>query len=344
MTDDYLWDGSGSPDPEVQRLEQMLGRLRYSQPPLAQSGLDEGGPSMRARWRAIVPLLATAAMVALAVGLTWRATRTPPSASSWEVASLTGQPRIGGQAVAQIGRLAIGQTLTTDAASRARIHVSTIGDVTVDADTRVRLVATRADRHQLALERGTLHASITAPPGQFVVDTSSATATDLGCIYTLHVDERGAGQLSVEVGWVAFELNGRESFVPAGASCPMDPIAGPGTPSFDNADPELRQGLERFDFGRGADRAEGLRLVLAHARKDDAMTLWHLLARVAPAERADVYDALAARVPPPDGVTRNAVLKLDPNALDRWWNELELGDVSFWRTWKRPVPSTAPGR
>ena len=60
------------------------------------------------------------------------------------------------------------------------------------AYSRVRLIAARDGDHQLALDRGTLHASINAPPGQFVVSTPSATATDLGCAYTLHVDEAGS--------------------------------------------------------------------------------------------------------------------------------------------------------
>jgi hypothetical protein len=29
MGDDYLWDKSGPPDPEVARLERLLGRYRY---------------------------------------------------------------------------------------------------------------------------------------------------------------------------------------------------------------------------------------------------------------------------------------------------------------------------
>jgi hypothetical protein len=29
MKEDYLWDKSGEPDPEIERLEQTLGRLRY---------------------------------------------------------------------------------------------------------------------------------------------------------------------------------------------------------------------------------------------------------------------------------------------------------------------------
>ena len=32
MSDDYLWDGSGTPEPDVQRLEALLGRLRASRP------------------------------------------------------------------------------------------------------------------------------------------------------------------------------------------------------------------------------------------------------------------------------------------------------------------------
>jgi hypothetical protein len=32
MNDDYLWDKSGEPDPEIERLEELLGELRYRHP------------------------------------------------------------------------------------------------------------------------------------------------------------------------------------------------------------------------------------------------------------------------------------------------------------------------
>ena len=54
------------------------------------------------------------------------------------------------------------------------------------------------------------------------------------------------------------------------------------------------------------------------------MTLWHLIARVAPADRAAVVDALAALVPMPASVTRDAVMRLDQEALDQWWDALGL--------------------
>ena len=336
MSDRYLWDGSGVPDRDVQRLEQLLGPLRSAPPPLHLPEPSLPGRSRRHVWR-LIPLLAAAACIVMLVG-TWRATRNArPVPPAWDVARLTGQPLISGHTVGDTGRLAVGETLVTDASSSALIHVGAIGDVTIAGNTRVRLVETRADHHQLSLDRGTLRAIIVAPPGQFVVETRSATATDLGCVYTLHVDDDGGGMLSVEAGWVAFELNGRESFVPAGASCPMDAAAGPGTPRYDDADLQFRESLERVDFGRGADRSAALSLVLTRARPRDALTLWHLLPRVGPDERGDVYAALVARVTPPADVRREAVLALDRDALDRWWNALGLGDTAFWRRWKRQL-------
>ena len=35
MNDDYLWDRSGEPDPEVERLERVLGKYRYQAKPLS---------------------------------------------------------------------------------------------------------------------------------------------------------------------------------------------------------------------------------------------------------------------------------------------------------------------
>ena len=34
MKDDYLWDRSGQPDPDIQQLEEILGELRYQPRPL----------------------------------------------------------------------------------------------------------------------------------------------------------------------------------------------------------------------------------------------------------------------------------------------------------------------
>ena len=352
MSDDYLFDGSGAPDPDVVRLEQMLGRWRSttSAPLIATSSERRTANAERRTTyfavRFLGPALAAAAAIAVMVGVTWHTTASPTSAEatvgkgSWQVAVIIGTPHIDSSVLVGDGRISVGQTLTTDAGSRARLDVSDIGQVTVDEGTRVRLVETREGHHRLALERGTLHATITAPPGQFVVSTPSATATDLGCIYSLHVNDDGSGLLSVEVGWVAFEERGRESFVPAGASSRTGRINGPGTPRFDDTNEAFRDALDEVDNGRDAGRkAASLGYVLAYARPRDAMTLWHLIPRVDPPDREAVVDALARRVPMPAAISRDAVLRLDRAALDQWWDTLGLDEATWWRKWKQPLPT-----
>jgi hypothetical protein len=333
MADDYLWNPSTPPDPEIERFEKMLGSLRSTAPAPSLAVLG-AGPTRNA-WltlRFLAPALAAAAAIVLMIASTWQATRT---AGAWDVASLEGHPRIGSAIISDTSRLAVGQTLTTDATSRARLDINTLGAVTVETNSRVRLVATRADHFRLALERGTLHAVIVAPPGQFVVDTPSSRATDLGCAYMLHVDEDGTGLLSVTAGWVSFESKGRESFVPAGASARTDPVRGPGTPRYDTTEQAFRDWLDFVDEGpHTKGYGIGLAYVLEHASEHDAMTLWHLIPRVDPADRAAVVDALAARAPMPASVARDAVMRLDKAALDQWWDSLGLGEANWWRMWK----------
>ncbi len=66
MEDDYLWDQSGEPEPEIQELEQLLGTLRYQPRPLEiPEGLQPG--RQRFALRDFKPLLAIAAAIALIV-------------------------------------------------------------------------------------------------------------------------------------------------------------------------------------------------------------------------------------------------------------------------------------
>lgn len=339
MNDDYLWDGSGKPDREVQRLESLLSRLRHNRPapewPLTLPRLRRSfARTLWSQW----PRVAAAAAVVLLTVATWLATRRPKPA--WDVARLEGTPKVGAHRIGDTGRLAVGQWLETDGSSRARINVGTIGQVQVEPNTRVRLVESRFTEHRLALARGTIRATIWAPPHFFFVDTPSAVAVDLGCAYTLQVDDQGAGLLRTTMGWVGFERDGRESFIPAGALCATRPGIGPGTPYFEDASPAFQAALAKLDFEKGSAeaRAATLGVVLAEARKRDALTLWHLLSRLDGVERARVYDQMAALVVPPSGVTQDGVLRGDKRMLDLWWNQLGLGDTNWWRLWERSWP------
>jgi len=347
MNDDYLWDGSGEPDPEIQKLESTLAKLRH------QGEVPEFIEIKAVRqpgfWQHIVPSrwslglrLATATAIILVVAaigiLRW--SQPPATGFGWDVQNVAGTPRVESNAFgrrAKTGRLGVGQTLVTDSRSQANISIADVGTVNVEPNTRLRSVAGGNRRNQLALDRGTIHAFIWASPGEFTVDTPSAIAVDLGCSYTLRVDDSGAGILRTKLGWVGFKLDGHEAFIPAGAVCATRPKVGPGTPYFEDASESFREALSRFDFAAGTpdERSAELSKILAEARQRDALTVWHLLARVDESHRGPVYDRLATLVPPPADVTREGILRLDQKMMDLWWNQLDLGDISLWRAWER---------
>jgi predicted anti-sigma-YlaC factor YlaD len=232
----------------------------------------------------------------------------------WEVATL--RPA----AAPLTGRLAEGDWVETDVETRARITVGTIGTVDVGPATRVRLGAIRRDEYRIALTRGTISAEIAAPPRLFIVDTPASTVVDLGCAYTVNVEEDGRGELRVTEGWASLEWKGRESLVPAGASASIRPGIGPGTPSFDDSSQALRTALVAFDFADGGSQA--VATVLAEARVRDTLTLWHLMSRVVADQRGQIYDRIAALAPPPDTVSRDKALQLDTATLKHWREEL----------------------
>jgi len=345
MSDDYLWDGKGKPDPKVQELETLLSTLRLQAPApdFSRVVVPEIVPR-KAPWRIFATRRILAAVTALAavVFVIVFARSSLQRRASYPVVSLNGAPRIGAKQIEEAGRLSVGQWLETDASSRARISIGDIGQVEVDPNTRIGLTLARPTEHRLSLQRGVMHALIWAPPGRFYVATPSAVAADLGCAYTLEVDPNGAGLLTVTMGWVAFERDGREAFVPAGAQCATRPGVGPGTPYQEDASTNFRAALAQLDFqpaGKGS-RFEALNSVLAEARQKDALTLWHLLFSANEDERRLVYDRLAILVPPPGGVTRAGILGRNQGMLDLWWDALGLGDTNWWRMWKRPWPSS----
>jgi FecR protein len=295
MNDDYLWDHSGPSDLEVARLERTLAPLRYRQ--------RTPRPS-RSRWAMAGALIVAAACLMLMV--------TPGTQnSSWQVAGT---------------KLRQGQTVRTGNTA-VRLEAEEIGRVDLAANSLLR--ATGGKR--LSLQRGELHAFIWAPAREFVVETPSARAVDLGCEYTLNVDEKGDGVLRVSMGWVAFQVGDREAFIPAGATCATRKRGGPGIPYFEDASEGLRRGVERLERGDPG----ALTGLLAAASPHDGLTLWHLLTRVPERDRVAVFDRFRDLVQLPAGVSRDSVLRLDAKSIEECWNALDLQNTGWWRGWER---------
>jgi ferric-dicitrate binding protein FerR (iron transport regulator) len=169
---DYLFDKQGEPDPDVVELEQLLRPLAY-----------RGAPPRRQRRRA--PRLwlsgATVALAAAIVLLVMKPWAPHPK--------VDGAPPLG--------------AWIDSGERRLHLAVGDIGTVDLAPRTRARFVTDAPTLHKIELVRGTLVATIVAPPRRFVVQTPRAVVTDLGCAFELTVDESGHGHLKVTAGKVA---------------------------------------------------------------------------------------------------------------------------------------------
>ena len=318
-------------DAEFRELLALVAQLpRTIEPPRdlwpgIEARIAGGGETRRGKGRvrrawtwALVPLAAAAALALL---LARRGGVSRPGAV-WEVTRVAGLPRVGATPLVATGALRVGDWLQTDDSSRAVILVGDIGHVEVQPDTRIRLIRALRTDHRLALERGEIYAQVDAPPRLFFVETPAGTAVDLGCAYTLAVDSTGNGLIHVTGGYVEFDRDGRRSIVPLGFLAEMRRGGGlgPGTPYAEDAPNALRRALAALDFADGG--AVAVRQVLAAARPEDAVSLWHVLGRVDPVLRREVYDRLVSLVPLPAGVTRDGALRLDRAMLDTYWNAI----------------------
>jgi hypothetical protein len=316
MNEDYLWDGSGPPDPEIARLEVALAQFRYRGRPPAPTRRP------RAWWRW------TAAAAALIAGvIAVRALAPRPEPTAWQVDRAAGLARVGRRDATASMRVERGDVLRTGAGAELELLADRVGRVELGPQSELRASSGKG----LSLARGTLHAFIWAPPREFVVETPSSSTVDLGCEYTLDVDSAGNGIVRVSLGWVAFQFHDRESFIPAGAQCATRKSSGPGIPFYEDATQPLRTSLARFERGDSA----ALAGILAGARPRDGLTLWHLLSRTQPKDRAAVFTRFAELVALPPEVSGTNVERLDAHALDLCWDALKLEDTEWWRGWER---------
>lgn len=290
---DYLWEKKGQPAPETQELEALLSQARFS-----GMTLPEARPRRGFRWAVAAGGIAAAAAL-LIFGVVQRG-------PFLEVRDAAGG----------VEKLYVNRWFETGEGEQARIRVADIGEVQLNPQSRLRLVRTDAQQHRLELTRGSLHAKVDAPPRLFIIDTPLATAVDLGCEYDLYVDPAGGTRLDVHTGWVELQGRGKQSTVPAGMGSVTRAETGPGLPIDEKAPAAFRDAAERFDKGDFATVNE----LLAASTVNDAVTLWHLLARAEPSQRGDVVARLKVLVPAE--VDEMKAVALDKQTLDTWWEAI----------------------
>ncbi|TNE84157.1 MAG: hypothetical protein EP330_30515 [Deltaproteobacteria bacterium] len=324
MSDDWLWDGSGKPDPEDERIAGALKGLAYEGELPALP--EQAAP--RSWWVpagfAAVVLLAAAMLLAL---------RPPPvveeadpivaSATAWGVEAVSGAPACDTVPMVQDRVLDQGSWLSTDRDDAARVTVADLGFLELSPDSALRLVSSTPEEHRLELAKGRIDVQVKAPPRVLVIDTPGGELVDLGCAYTMQVAENGYGELAVTDGWVAIEHSAHTVLVPEGARARTRGPLGPGLPVFDDAHPELRERAMAAADEAASD--EALVWLTVHSRARDTLTLVHLLERVGVPQRQQLYRRIVDLVGPVS-VSEDEIVALDRPALGKLLDEAS-------RTW-----------
>jgi hypothetical protein len=352
MSDDYLWDKSGEPDPEVVRLEKALAPLRHEgqwqepkrpirrglvwgafgalalaasvaiavaslgngdDPGQKQAGVTSAQPAVSPAPIAPVP----SPCIASEEGFAFKAVaaRGSPASPGWApepVLTCGGAP-------ASSGRLPAGVWIETPDNVAASVQVADIGAVTLNGGSRLRIVETSPRKHRLELVRGSLHAKVVAPPRLFVIDTRAATAVDLGCAYDLSVDGAGRSHLHVTSGVVSLEGKGAVAYVPQRSSVTADPDRGPGAVLADSASKPLIAAIARLDQGDASALAD----VLKSAERTDSVTLWNLLNTAGAGPRAAIVQRIEELGLRPAKVARAALLAGKAEAFEALLDSFE---------------------
>lgn len=325
--DDYLWDKSGAPDADVEELERLLGRYRHQpgaapvpselgEPPSTGAPPSSGEPpsagqppSFRRLPAWTVGALAAGLLAVVSVSLLLG--DGDVFVSGYKVRGIAGRTRV-----------LPGEELV--ASAPATVLIGSLGEVEVDADSRLRVDRIEEDVHRLYLAHGRVHATIDAEPRVFQIGTPAGDTVDLGCEYDLSVDEDGTARISVTTGQVSFELDGREVYVPAGASCQSTPEGGPRVPLFDNAEPDFRAAVEAVERSAQPSVAEIERAVKMGSR-EDGLAVWHLYTSetASPELKRAAYESLTKLFPKPWGVTDEGVLAGDLKMRARWLEKMK---------------------
>jgi hypothetical protein len=340
--EDYLWDRSGTPDPEIAHLERALGRFRQSEALRPLPSLQPRGWWEPLLWSRGFRIAAAVGVMLFAVAVTPGVVRRiAEPAALCKVFCVAGAPRVDGLPLTSSGSLAAGGVVETGSASQVEVRFGLIGRITVYPDSRLRVVEVRRGRYRMALDHGKIFARTLAPPFTFVVDTPGPTAYDLGCSFTMETDARGSGRLQVLTGWVQLEWDDRQVLIPGGAVCPLRPGGALGTPYFEDTGEAFRSALARLDFEQEDPpiRAATLSALLAAARPRDAYSLMEMLNTSSGEERRRIVDRAMELVPPPPDVTRAGLLRGDPGMMDAWRKQLGLGEVKrWWIHWRDLLP------
>lgn len=247
----------------------------------------------------------------------------------WLVEKISGHPVIDSKAINEHGIIRTGEKLITDSKSKARIKIGSVGEIEVEPNTEIQIKETESFEYKLVLLEGKISARTWTAPKLFSIKTPSSAIKDLGCLYYISVDDKSVTTLQVISGWVLMENDHDKSLLPAGTTCYSDLSKGIGTPFADDASMLFKESLYKLDFQRSGELE--LENILSEARKEDLITLFHLLKKLKGDSRGKIYDCIASLFNIPPQINRNGIMDGDKEMFARLWTQLGLGSISVYQ-------------
>lgn len=350
--DDFLWDGTGTPDADIAAMQKDLAPLAHTAPldevRLARDRRDQPISAQEARntrtrtGRQSPVLLAagicSAGLCVAALLLLMKGGKKNPCTDAASGFAFTSSSDVScGSHAALQGHMPIGETITVGRTAM-ELTIANIGKANVAPGSEITLVTTSVREHRLALRHGRLHANVVAPPRLFVVETAAATAIDLGCEYDVTINRAGVGELTVLSGSVELTSKFGAVVVPAGYTAQLAPNLGTGVPLITAGGSYLE--------AIAADVAAGVPIAPDRWRTpnaDDAITLAYLLPRLDAAARNIVVDQLSPLVPLAE-IDSGAAKAGDLGEIQRWCNALVQKLGAPVNNDGKTAPSKAPSK
>lgn len=247
----------------------------------------------------------------------------------WSVENISGFPVIESRVVSGTGMIKSGEKLFTNSESRARLKIDNIGEIDIEPLSEVQFIETETSEYKLILSRGQITVRTWNIPKLFSIITPSSDIKDFEAAYTISVSEELSTKVQVNSGYVLLANKNRKSLLTAGSTCISKMQKGPGTPYVSSASDSFIGLVNNIDFEKGgSDKIDAL---LSESRKEDLISLFHLLKQQDSIARGKIFDRLASLFEMPQRITREEVMSGDKDLIARLWVQLGLGSIAIYQ-------------
>lgn len=317
----YMWDGTGTADAEVARLEGALRPLRHA------GELPAVVDAHRlSRARLVSLCVAALVMFALIAGVrVWLTTpRGPEQIGPWTIAEKSGDVTVGDKEAMKYPRLGLSREVSVGSGGNVVLLASDGGRVVVrpGATARVSMEVGKIAVPWVGVSRGMVNVECeTTPIGVDVF--GYGTVFEKGSVGQVMLGGSSA-EVTVTSGAATFEPKAEmPTRLIEGMVCRVD-AAGPRVPLRPDAPREFSRVVRDVQMMAAKDPKAVPKVaeeVAASARREDLATLWNLAWRLDPEYRRPIIERIAMET----GLMKQkfavgAAMKGDPGAMDQLWD------------------------